>query len=495
MRSAVIAAALAIVGAAALATFAYFGPSAGAAAPEREAFPCSGELKENKFECYMVTVPENRRHPTGSEVRLAVAVKRSSDPNGADNPLIRLPGGPGFPGLDVLPPYLLELAETHDIVLIDPRGTGLSTPSLNCPEVDGNAKGFIALAADSPEATELMNGALAECRARLVEEGVDLTAYASVDVAADLDDVRQALGYEQWTLIGGSYGTRTALTVARDLPDGVRAMVLDSSVPLERDLLATENDDLADALEEAFARCAEESPTCSDFEETWRETLARLEQEPETITSTATAALSVEVALDGDEFVNLTRTLLSTSDYVWFLPQMARDVAAGENSDTVAQLAVETIDFTFRGSEGATLSTICREEEPFSDPEEVAASRARTEERIGLAPAIDLTSWGCDVWDVEPADPIENEPVRSSIPTLVLAGQFDPVTAPSAGRQVADTLENSTFVLIPSESHGALWFRGTCATEILEDFLEDLDRPSRSCVSGVGAIPWAEPGS
>jgi pimeloyl-ACP methyl ester carboxylesterase len=495
VRSAALAAALAITGAAALAAFAYFGPSAGAAAPTLEAFRCSGEVKEHEFECFMVTVPENRRHPTGTEVRLAVAVKRSADPKGSDDPLISIPGGPGYPGLGDLPPYLLELAETHDIVLIDPRGTGLSTPSLDCPEADGNAKAFAALAAGGPEATELMNGALTECRARLVEEGVDLNAYASVDIAADLDDVRRALGYDEWTLIGTSYGTRTALTMARDRPDGIRAMVLDSSVPLERDLPATENDDLADALEEAFERCAIESPTCFDFEETWRETLARLEREPETITSVSTAAGSVEVALDGDEFIALTRGLLSRGDYLWFLPQLTRDVADRADPDTVAQLALEVLPVSLIGSEGAMLSAMCREEKPFSDPDEIAASRARTEERIGLAPAIDVTTYGCEVWDVEPADAIESEPVQSAIPTLVLAGQFDPLTAPEAGRMVADSLPNSTFVLIPSDAHGVLWLRDTCATKILADFLDDLEPPDRSCTVRVGSIPWAEPGS
>ena len=69
---------------------------------------------------------------------------------------------------------------------------------------------------------------MSECRERLEAEGLDLSAYNSVTSAQDLDNLGRTLGYEQWNLCGVSYGTRLALTAARDTPRGIRSMLLDS---------------------------------------------------------------------------------------------------------------------------------------------------------------------------------------------------------------------------------------------------------------------------
>ena len=66
------------------------------------------------------------------------------------------------------------------------------------------------------------------CRNRLVSQGRDLPGYSSAETTADIAELRKALGYEQWDLDGISYGTRLMLKVARDHPDRVRIMVLDS---------------------------------------------------------------------------------------------------------------------------------------------------------------------------------------------------------------------------------------------------------------------------
>ena len=60
----------------------------------------------------------------------------------------------------------------------------------------------------------------------------------------------------------------------------------------------------------------------------------------------------------------------------------------------------------------------------------------------------------CEAWDVPPAEPTTNEAVSSDIPTLILAGQLDPITPPSYGELAAQTLPNSTFLLFPNVGHG-----------------------------------------
>src|SRR5690606_30365469 len=85
---------------------------------------------------------------------------------------------------------------------------------------------------------QAMQAALAieHCRERLVDEGIDFSNFDSEASAADLRDLRQALGYPQWNLYGLSYGSRLALTAMRADPQGIRSVVLDAAYPVEANL-------------------------------------------------------------------------------------------------------------------------------------------------------------------------------------------------------------------------------------------------------------------
>ncbi len=193
-------------------------------------------------ECGTVTVPENRDQPSGGTVELAVARVRSPSAEGNTNPVVRLTGGPGFPAIRALRiptdqggvgsnPLLLD----HDLIYVDQRGTGFSTPSLDCPERDEAIWSTLAVADSFEIENRVVLDSLASCRERLAGEGIDLAAYDTVTNAADIDDVRMALGVDEWTLWGTSYGALLALEVMRSHPDGVRAVVLDSVVPPDDD--------------------------------------------------------------------------------------------------------------------------------------------------------------------------------------------------------------------------------------------------------------------
>ena len=68
--------------------------------------------------------------------------------------------------------------------------------------------------------------AAAACHDRWLREGVDLAAYNTVENAADLNDLRLALGYGKITLIGGSYGSHLALQFLRQFPKHVERIVI-----------------------------------------------------------------------------------------------------------------------------------------------------------------------------------------------------------------------------------------------------------------------------
>ena len=130
--------------------------------------------------------------------------------------------------------------QNRDLILLDQRGTGYSEPTLDCPEF--------------AEVDEQENpGAL--CYDRLTEEGINLAAYNTQENAADVADLRVALGIEEWDLLGISYGTRLALEVMRRHPEGVHAVILDSPFPPNADTPVDEVYSFIDALTELFADC------------------------------------------------------------------------------------------------------------------------------------------------------------------------------------------------------------------------------------------------
>jgi pimeloyl-ACP methyl ester carboxylesterase len=126
-----------------------------------------------------------------------------------------------------VPPYaqLFErLRAVSDVVLLDQRGTGLSLPSLDCParEKPLGASAFESRASLLAE----MKSELVACVAAFRERGVDAAAYTSPESAADVSDLRRALGARRVQLLGYSYGTELALTVIREYVDDVARAVL-----------------------------------------------------------------------------------------------------------------------------------------------------------------------------------------------------------------------------------------------------------------------------
>ena len=86
--------------------------------------------------------------------------------------------------------------------------------------------------------------ALAACADEL-RAVADLDAYHTAAIAADVEDLRRALGYEELNLWGTSYGTWVALAAMRDHPEGIRSVILDAPLPPEADIYVDAPDSFA----------------------------------------------------------------------------------------------------------------------------------------------------------------------------------------------------------------------------------------------------------
>ena len=450
--------------------------------------------------CGHVSVPENREQPDGRWIRLAVAIfpARSTE---TYPPVVYLEGGPGGEALASIP-YSYEdrfafLDAERTVVIFDQRGVGFSEPDLSCPDILHLS--FEMLDEDLPTEEMLARqvAVLDGCREGWVDAAIDFTRYNSAESAADVADLRVALGYDEWDLYGVSYGTRLALTVMRDHPEGVRSVILDSTYPPEVDGVALILPNAARAFDELFSACASD-PVCSstygDLESLLFSVVDRLNASP--VELWVLDFLNFEghpALLDGDSFLGLVFQSLYSEAFLPGIPKLMADARDGHYFDAQALLSLFLANEAFF-SIGQFLSVECNEEVPFSDPESV---RSRRDAYPRLAPLVEgalvqseYAFEFCSRWGAGVADPIEAEPITSDIPTLVLAGRFDPITPPEYGRRVADRLEKAWFVEFPTLAHGIATVEG-CPRSVTLDFLEDPHTaPDPTCVADMPGIEF-----
>jgi pimeloyl-ACP methyl ester carboxylesterase len=224
------------------------------------------------IECGYLIVPENRARNDSGSIQLAVAIVRAPQAS-QQPPVLYLAGGPGSSALDEFlsdtEGWDYPFLQTRDLILLDQRGTGYSFPTLDCPELAD---------ADFTEGNPEQ-----ECHSRLLAEGIDLTAYNSAENGADVADLRRALGYAEWDLLGISYGTRLALVVMRDQPQGVRSVVLDSPFPPNANTPIDEALNVWESLQTLFADCDADAYCRQNYpnlERVFLDTVADLNDQP-----------------------------------------------------------------------------------------------------------------------------------------------------------------------------------------------------------------------
>jgi pimeloyl-ACP methyl ester carboxylesterase len=123
-----------------------------------------------------------------------------------------LTGGPGGSAIATANLTVAKgINAERDVVFVDQRDTLHAQPRLVCPEIDTFQREALNLPTTDPATAENSDAATRVCRERLAREGVNLAAYDTTQNAADIADLRVALGIEQWNVRGVSYGTDLAL--------------------------------------------------------------------------------------------------------------------------------------------------------------------------------------------------------------------------------------------------------------------------------------------
>jgi pimeloyl-ACP methyl ester carboxylesterase len=304
-------------------------------------------------------------------------------------------------------------------------------------------------------------------------QGIDLSAYHSAASAADLNDLRVALGYEKLNLYAVSYGTRLALTLMRDYPYAVRSAVLDSVYPLQVNLYTALAPNADRAFNVFFGRCAAD-PACNtaypDLRAIFYQLVDQLNSSPITISLNADGA-EYAVRLDGGLLIDVLFVGLYNPAVTASMPQMIYEISRGSHD-----LLRERLDLYFDLSSalGMQMSVQCAEELPFNAADEAYAAAQGIQPQIAaFYPASVQPLFAvCQEWANVVPDPRENQPVSSDLPALILAGDQDPITPPEWGQMVSQDLSHD--FVYEFSGHGHWVTRSSrCALSIALAFWND----------------------
>lgn len=455
--------------------------------------PCWFQLAVDRaVECGFLHVLEDRRKPAGRTIKLAVVIFKGAKSGAAADPVLMISGGPGFasfisPATAFVWTGLLAdyswLGE-RDLIVFDHRGVGWSQPALDCPS-------FRAHRALLPHAANLRR-LMTECRDEWIEKGVDLTAYDTNTIAADAEDLRQALRIPSWTLWGPSYGSRVALTMMQKYPQSISSAVLESVLPSDIDVDEPLPGVFARLIDRVFEACQARPGCRSNYPNLMPkllETLERLERK--------NIVLPVKILTGTDRLqAGMADYTIGALDYLVLLQE---SLFSDEDIARVPKL----VYLTWRGNYGV-LSDIASRAAIYSSPGFFAHGMFWSvncndpvveQERTvfsGVPKNHPLTKWlkakkalddlPCQYWLANKRTVAQPQPVRSDIPTLILAGVFDPVTPVQFARHVAKHLPNRYLYEFPANGHDAS--SNSCAALLIADFLERPDRrPRNKCTT------------
>ncbi len=448
------------------------GSGPGTAALHWRACPFPGAPEE--LRCASIQVPVDYAHPEGPTTTVTVdrLPATGAHPVGS---LFFDPGGPGGSGTRVV--YAESLGskvfsaatrEHFDVIGLDPRGIGLSTPVRCDPALLNRRVSLFPRDEAAFERLVTRNRELGESCRRLTGPLVDHVD--TVSAARDLEALRRALGQGRLNYLGLSYGSQLGATYAALFPRHIRTLALDGA--LDHSLRTTSLfRDEAHAYEDAFDRFADwcaHTPSCALHGTDVRRLLDTL-----VATADRTPLPAPQCAEAGD-----CRTTVTGEDIRFSLQNLLlfparranaalalRQAADGDASAFSPALAAGPADAVMNGS---GIAVECLD---WPTPVHTLAGLRRLR-RLGEASAPRLggasQSWtiltGCAGWPAPVVNPPRPLRVRDAPPILITNATHDPSTAYPWALGLHRRLASSVLVTREGDGHTSYLAHGTSHT-------------------------------
>jgi hypothetical protein len=352
------------------------------------------------------------------------------------------------------------------------RGTDPSSPTLTCPEVEALAIRAPGLPDDDPGLRTDFLESVTACAARLRASGVEPANFDTAAAAADVDELRKAMGIDSWWG-AGYYGTqsRVLFRYLHDFPGRLEAAWLDSPWFPETDDLTGGALGTRSALAQLFSACAADDYCNRHYpglEAAWERALARTRATPLTGTGHTADHQALDVLVDDAKLLRFVRYSLGgegTENLTW-LPRIITAAAAGHLNRHLADLVASDPLFCAgyrpqcrnmdRFALGVYLTVQCKEQLPGVDPAALRtalASQPAYEQVFARSPYLEA----CAKWDTPgtkappPADP-------NGASLLLLPGQFDSFARPEWSKAHARQWEHAWTFTAPNNTHNTLGY-------------------------------------
>jgi pimeloyl-ACP methyl ester carboxylesterase len=437
------------------------------------------------FGCAQLTVPLDPSGAVPGTVTLSIE-RKVAVTGTATQAVIGLAGGPGQAAI----PFAADFAQTmssalgtRDLVVFDQRGTGTSG-ALSCP----------AFADPDANLTPTLVGTCAS------QIGVARGFYESDDSVADIEAIREALGYSQVILYGTSYGTKVALRYAEQYPADTAGLVLDSTVePNGPDVYSAST---FAAIPGMLAKlCANGACAGITGQPTADLTalVTRLNAHPVSAVVISPTGHRQHVQLTSDDVFNI---LVSGDLDPLLRANLPAALHEAVRDHDYALLA--TLDVAANAPEGGIndelyFATSCEElaypwtraDSPSQRAAEALAA-FQAQPATTFAPFTAQTAYDesdapyCAGWPFETAAPESTAGVLPDVPTLIISGAEDLRTPTADAQAVATQIPDATLLVVPNTGHSVLGTEPTnCAQNAVNSFFAAT--PIKQC--SATAIP------
>ena len=440
------------------------------------------ELDEG-VETATLEVPVDYEDPDGPTFDLFLARRLADDQENKIGSLLVNPGGPGFGGADFAlfaeQIYGQPLLDRFDIIGWDPRGTGLSDPPIDC--IDDYDRYFASTDItpdDDTERQEIIDLA-EEFTAACEEANGDILPFIGTNNSArDMDSIRRALGEEQISYLGFSYGSELGAVWATLFPETVRAAVLDGAAdpnadPLESSIQQSQG--FEGTLTTYLAQCSADT-SCpfnngGDAEGAFDALMRSLDESP---IPSEPGRPDVNLAVFRQAFVQAM--YLET---LW--DQLSEALADAQDGDGEGLLALydayyqRSEDGTWGNELEAFQSISCMDQSERPTVEQSDADALLINEAAPRASPNTTGDYFCTFYP-ESTDPRVEITGAGAGPIVVVGTTGDPATPLESTRAMAAALEDGRLIIVTADQHTGYGVND-CVSELVDNYLVDLEVP------------------
>ena len=437
------------------------------------------------FACAEIRVPSDYAAPSKGYLNISIIRAAATKPAKRIGSLFVNPGGPGASGVefvrDGLELFPKALRERFDIVGFDPRGVNSST-AIRCID---NLDGHDALDPSPDNATELaalVDSAQEYADACAARNDTTLPYLSTDAVARDLDTMRAAVGDEQLTYLGFSYGTLIGVDYAERFPERIRAMTLDGAVDPSLDL-ETFRADQAKAFEGALKRfladCAKRS-ACAFHEggksaAAFDALMASIDRKP----IPALRLRDPRLVGPGLAWSAVLGALYSKE--AW--PTLAIALAQAKDGDGSIMLLISDpfrgrkANGSYSNMQDAYTANTCLDY-PAPTDVKVFAGWARQLDKAAphFAEMVAYNDLICAFWSVPAQGTPHAISAKGAPPIVVVGSTGDPATPYHWAQSLADQLDSGVLVTRKGEGHTG-YLESTCVQKAVDAYLLDLKAP------------------